>query len=413
MNHTKIAVIGAGAAGMMAAYRAASLGGNVTVFEKNNMVGKKIRITGKGRCNITNACDNDEFIRNVPTNGRFMYSSLNGFTPWDTIDFFESHGLKTKIERGNRVFPVSDKAADVAVTLQRAASDAGAVFSGHKIADVISENGEIRGVILENGEKRDFDKVIIATGGKSYPLTGSTGDGYVFAEKLGHTIIPLKPSLVPIESPDSFCRDMQGLSLKNTGMRVVNIDSGKEVYRDFGEMLFTHFGVSGPMVLSAGANIKNPRQNKYVMYLDLKPALSEEKLNQRILRDFEKNINKAVSNSLGELLPRKMIPVVLKRWGVPFDTKCNSITKEQRAELTALLKSFSINIKGFRPIEEAIVTSGGVSTKELNPSTMESRIVKGLYFAGEVIDVDGYTGGFNLQIAFSTGWTAGESCVGC
>ena len=332
MNHTKIAVIGAGAAGMMAAYRAASLGGNVTVFEKNNMVGKKIRITGKGRCNITNACDNDEFIRNVPTNGRFMYSSLNGFTPWDTIDFFESHGLKTKIERGNRVFPVSDKAADVAVTLQRAASDAGAVFSGHKIADVISENGEIRGVILENGEKRDFDKVIIATGGKSYPLTGSTGDGYVFAEKLGHTIIPLKPSLVPIESPDSFCRDMQGLSLKNTGMRVVNIDSGKEVYRDFGEMLFTHFGVSGPMVLSAGANIKNPRQNKYVMYLDLKPALSEEKLNQRILRDFEKNINKAVSNSLGELLPRKMIPVVLKRWGVPFDTKCNSITKEQRAE---------------------------------------------------------------------------------
>ena len=413
MNHTKIAVIGAGAAGMMAAYRAASLGGNVTVFEKNNMVGKKIRITGKGRCNITNACDNDEFIRNVPTNGRFMYSSLNGFTPWDTIDFFESHGLKTKIERGNRVFPVSDKAADVAVTLQRAASDAGAVFSGHKIADVISENGEIRGVILENGEKRDFDKVIIATGGKSYPLTGSTGDGYVFAEKLGHTIIPLKPSLVPIESPDSFCRDMQGLSLKNTGMRVVNIDSGKEVYRDFGEMLFTHFGVSGPMVLSAGANIKNPRQNKYVMYIDLKPALSEEKLNQRILRDFEKNINKAVSNSLGELLPRKMIPVVLKRWGVPFDTKCISITKEQRAELTALSKSFSINIKGFRPIEEAIVTSGGVSTKELNPSTMESRIVKGLYFAGEVIDVDGYTGGFNLQIAFSTGWTAGESCVGC
>lgn len=413
MHHSKIAVIGAGAAGMMAAYRAASLGGNVTVFEKNNMVGKKIRITGKGRCNITNACDNDEFIRNVPTNGRFMYSSLNGFTPWDTIDFFENHGLKTKIERGNRVFPVSDKAADVAVTLQRAASDAGAVFSGHKIADVISEDGEIRGVVLDSGEEREFDKVIIATGGKSYPLTGSTGDGYVFAEKLGHTIVPLKPSLVPIESPDSFCRDMQGLSLKNTGLRVVNLDSGKEVYRDFGEMLFTHFGISGPMVLSAGANIKNPEQNKYVIYLDLKPALSEEKLNQRILRDFEKNINKAVSNSLGELLPKKMIPVVLKRWGVPFDTKCNSIKKEQRAALTSLLKSFSVNINGFRLIEEAIITSGGVCTRELNPSTMESRIVKGLYFAGEVIDVDGYTGGFNLQIAFSTGWTAGESCVVC
>lgn len=413
MHHSKIAVIGAGAAGMMAAYRAASLGGNVTVFEKNNMVGKKIRITGKGRCNITNACDNDEFIRNVPTNGRFMYSSLNGFTPWDTIDFFENHGLKTKIERGNRVFPVSDKAADVAVTLQRAASDAGTVFSGHKIADVISEDGEIRGVVLDSGEEREFDKVIIATGGKSYPLTGSTGDGYVFAEKLGHTIVPLKPSLVPIESPDSFCRDMQGLSLKNTGLRVVNLDSGKEVYRDFGEMLFTHFGISGPMVLSAGANIKNPEQNKYVIYLDLKPALSEEKLNQRILRDFEKNINKAVSNSLGELLPKKMIPVVLKRWGVPFDTKCNCIKKEQRAALTSLLKSFSVNINGFRPIEEAIITSGGVCTRELNPSTMESRIVKGLYFAGEVIDVDGYTGGFNLQIAFSTGWTAGESCVVC
>lgn len=411
MQGEKIAVIGAGAAGMMAAYRAASLGGDVTVFEKNNMFGKKIRITGKGRCNITNACDNDEFIRNIPTNGRFMYSSLNGFTPWDTIDFFESHGLKTKIERGNRVFPVSDKAADVAMTLHKAATEAGAVFSGHKVTDVLAESGEITGLVLEKGEKRSFQKVIIATGGKSYPLTGSTGDGYAFAQKLGHTIIPLKPSLVPIESPDKFCRDMQGLSLKNTGMTVINADSGKEVFRDFGEMLFTHFGISGPMVLSAGANIKNPDKTKYVIYLDLKPALSEEKLDQRILRDFEKNINKAVSNSLGELLPRKMIPVVLNRWGISFDTKCNSVTREQRTALVKLLKSFSINVKGFRPIEEAIVTSGGVCTKEINPSTMESRIVKGLYFAGEVIDVDGYTGGFNLQIAFSTGWAAGESCL--
>lgn len=411
MEGERIAVIGAGAAGMMAAYRAASLGGNVTVFEKNSMAGKKIRITGKGRCNITNACSNEEFIRNIPTNSRFMYSSLNGFSPWDTIEFFESQGLKTKIERGNRVFPVSDKASDVAVTLQKAASKAGAVFSGHKVESIEAENGVVTGIVLDSGEKREFQRVIIATGGKSYPLTGSTGDGYRFAESLGHSIVPLKPSLVPLESYDSFCRDMQGLSLKNTGMKVIDEDSGKEVYKDFGEMLFTHFGISGPMVLSAGANIKNPDKKRYTVYLDLKPALSEEKLNQRLLRDFEKNINKAVSNSLGELLPRKMIPVVLKRWGVPFDTKCNSITREQRAALVKLLKGFSVRVKGFRPIEEAIVTSGGVSVKEINPSTMESRIVKGLYFAGEVIDVDGYTGGFNLQIAFSTGWAAGESCV--
>lgn len=411
MAGERIAVIGAGAAGMMAAYRAACLGGNVTVFEKNSMAGKKIRITGKGRCNITNACSNEEFIRNIPTNSRFMYSSLNGFSPWDTIEFFESQGLKTKIERGNRVFPVSDKASDVAVTLQKAAANSGAVFSGHRVDRIEAENGAVKAVVLDSGEKREFQRIIIATGGKSYPLTGSTGDGYRFAQELGHSIVPLKPSLVPLESSDSFCRDMQGLSLKNTGMRVVDEESGKEVYSDFGEMLFTHFGISGPMVLSAGANIKNPDKKRYTVYLDLKPALSEEKLNQRLLRDFEKNINKAVSNSFGELLPRKMIPVILKRWGVPFDTKCNSITKEQRIALIKLLKGFSVSVKGFRPIEEAIVTSGGVNVKEINPSTMESKIVKGLFFAGEVIDVDGYTGGFNLQIAFSTGWAAGESCV--
>lgn len=406
----KVAVIGAGAAGLMAAGSAAEYGAKVTLIEKNPRVGRKIMITGKGRCNLCNNCDVQTFINNVPVNGRFLYSAVNNFTPADTIDFFESLGLATKTERGNRVFPQSDKAVDVVDAMRRFAFDSGVKIVNDTAVKLLTENGEAVGVECQN-ETYYADSVIICCGGKSYPLTGSTGDGYTLARQAGHTVTELKPSLVPLESPDNDCKSMQGLSLKNVSLKIVDNNSNKEIYSYFGEMLFTHFGISGPMVLSASSHIRDIKIGQYTAVIDLKPALSFEQLDKRLQNEFGANANKDVSNAFSKLLPKKIIVPVLKRWGVPFDKKCNVITKEERRYLAKLLKGFAIELSGFRPIEEAIVTSGGVKTTEINPKTMESKLVSGLFFAGEVIDCDAYTGGFNLQIAWSTGRLAGQSCV--
>lgn len=408
MVSKKVVVIGAGAAGLMAAGFAAENGANVTVIEKNKRVGRKIMITGKGRCNVTNDCDVQTYIRNVPVNGRFLYSAINNFTPQDTIYFFEELGLSLKTERGNRVFPESDKALDVVDTLHDFILDKGCKLVCDTAKALIIEDGEVIGVKCEE-ETYYADSVIICCGGKSYPLTGSTGDGYILAKQAGHTVTELKPSLVPLESKNTDCKSMQGLALKNVGLKIIDNNSKKTVYTDFGEMLFTHFGVSGPMILSASSHIRDITEGKYTAEIDLKPALSLEQLDKRIQNDFRENANKDVSNSFSKLLPRKIIIPVLKRWEVPFDKKCNSITKEERKKLCELLKVFTVDISGFRPIEEAIITSGGVKTSEINPKTMESKLVHGLYFAGEVIDCDAYTGGFNLQIAWSTGKLAGEN----
>ena len=408
MISKKVVVIGAGAAGLMAAGNAAQFGASVTLIEKNQRVGRKIMITGKGRCNVTNNCDIQAFINNVPVNGRFLYSALNNFSPQDTMSFFEDLGLELKTERGNRVFPVSDRAVDVVDTLFDFVADNGVNLVCDSAKALIIEDGEVIGVKCES-ETYYADSVIICCGGKSYPLTGSTGDGYLLAKQAGHTITDLKPSLVPLQSNNPDCKAMQGLALKNISFKIVNNESKKIVYNDFGEMLFTHFGISGPVVLSASSQIRDITENKYYAEIDLKPALSIEQLDKRLQNDFTENVNKDVSNSFSKLLPRKIIVPVLKRWGVPFDKKCNSITKEERRRLCEILKSFIIEINGFRPIEEAIITSGGIKTNEINPKTMESKLVKGLYFAGEVIDCDAYTGGFNLQIAWSTGKLAGEN----
>lgn len=404
----KTAIVGGGAAGLMAAGFASMYGAEVVVFEKMPRVGRKILISGKGRCNLTNACDIQTFMSNVPVNNKFLYSAINNFPPYDIIDFFENLGLKTKVERGNRVFPVSDKAMDVVDTMRRFAIDNGARIKTAEVEDIIIENNAVKSVRVD-GSIYDFDNVILATGGLSYPRTGSTGDGFRFSEKLGHTVIPAKPSLVPLESPDKSCKKMQGLSLKNVGLKVTDNNS-KTVYSDFGEMLFTHFGLSGPMILSASCNMRD-YSSGYTAHIDLKPALDREQLDKRILRDFQDNINKAVSNSLSALLPKKMIPVVLERWDIAQDKKCNSVTKEERAQLVNILKDFTVSISAPRPIEEAIITSGGVKVSEINPKTMESKLIKGLYFAGELIDVDAYTGGFNLTIAWATGKLAGENAI--
>lgn len=408
MVSKKVVVIGAGAAGLMAAGFAAENGANVTLIEKNKRVGRKIMITGKGRCNVANDCDVQTYIRNVPVNGRFLYSAINNFTPQDTMYFFEEIGVPLKTERGNRVFPVSDKAIDVVDALHDFILEKGCKLVCDTAKALIIENGEVIGVKCEE-ETYYADSVIICCGGKSYPLTGSTGDGYTLAKQAGHTITELKPSLVPLESKNTDCKSMQGLALKNVGLKIIDNNSQKTVYTDFGEMLFTHFGVSGPMILSASSHIRDITEGKYTAEIDLKPALSSEQLDKRIQNDFRDNSNKDVSNSFSKLLPRKIIIPVLKRWGVPFDKKCNSITKEERRKLCEILKAFTIDIIGFRPIEEAIITSGGIKTSEINPKTMESKLVHGLYFAGEVIDCDAYTGGFNLQIAWSTGKLAGEN----
>lgn len=410
MPKPKVAVIGAGAAGLMAAGAAAQAGASVMLIEKNPKVGRKLMITGKGRCNLTNNCDVRTFIENVPVNGRFLYSALNRFNPYDTMEFFEGLGLKLKTERGNRVFPESDRAVDVVDTLYGYVNRCKVKILHAQAKGLIIENNEAIGVSTDRGDVFS-DSVIVCCGGKSYPLTGSTGDGYSFAESAGHTVVAPKPSLVPLESTDGECKSMQGLALKNVSLKIVDNSSGKELYSDFGEMLFTHFGMSGPMILSASSHIREVPNGGCTAVIDLKPALSLEQLDKRLQNDFRENSNRDVSNSFSKLLPRKIIVPVLKRWGVPFDRKCNSVTREERRSLCTLLKGFALPVSGFRPIEEAIVTSGGVAVSEINPKTMESKLVSGLYFAGEVIDCDAYTGGFNLQIAWSTGRLAGESAA--
>ncbi len=406
----KVIVIGAGASGLMAAGTAAENGHNVVLVERNDKVARKVMITGKGRCNVTNNCTLiNDLIQNVPTNGRFLYGAFSKFMPIDTMEFFEDMGVALKVERGNRVFPESDKAVEIVDALNAFSSDAGVKRIKGRATSLIAENGEIKGVKLEDGEEISADAVIVATGGASYPLTGSTGDGYELAKQVGHTVTELKPSLVPLVCHEGFCMDLQGLSLRNVEITVLDTDTYKEVYKDFGEMLFTHFGVSGPLVLSASSHMKDIKPRKYEIHIDLKPALSYEQLDKRIQRDFLENSNKNFINALDALLPKKLVPVIVKLSGIKPAVKVNQITKQQRSELVNLLKDLKVTVNGFRPIEEAIVTSGGVSVKEIDPKTMESKLVKGLYFAGEVIDVDAYTGGFNLQIAFSTGNLAGSS----
>ncbi len=404
---SKVIVIGAGASGLMAGGYAGYYGNDVLIFEKNEYVGRKLRITGKGRCNLTNNCDNTAFLANVPTNSRFLYSAINSFNAQDTMNFFEEKGLALKTERGNRVFPVSDKAVDVVEVLKKFVKDNGCRVIHEEIKSLVVQDNTVCGVKTVQGKTYHADRVIVATGGKSYPKTGSTGTGYLLARQVGHTIVPPKPSLVPIVSHDKFCKELQGLSLKNVALSVIFRKNGKSVYEDFGEMLFTHFGVSGPLVLSASAHLTDKLLKDYYLSLDIKPALSEKQLDLRILRDFELFINKDIINALGKLLPSKLIPVVLRRADIPFTTKCNSLTREQRHALLQTIKHFTVSLQEFRPLDEAIITSGGVSTREINPRTMESRLCRNLYFVGEVIDVDAYTGGFNLQIAFSTAYLAG------
>ena len=407
-----IAVIGGGPAGMMAAATAAELGADVVLFEKNKQLGKKLRITGKGRCNVTNNCQAQEFMANVPANGRFIWSALDRFSPADTINMFEELGVPLKTERGRRVFPVSDKAGDIAGAMVKKCQRAGVHIVNEKVFGLAAEGNHKWKVMYSSGATI-FDKVIICTGGMSYPLTGSDGDGYKFAERLGHNIKDLSPSLVPIVCKDRECAELQGLSLKNVSIKIVKLDGQKPkvVFEDFGEMMFTHFGITGPMVLSASAHVEDLGTCAFKVMIDMKPALDELKLDARLLSDFSKYANRDFANSLNELLPQKMIPVVVKRSGIEPHKKVNSITKAERRNLVELLKNFEITIDRFRPIEEAIITRGGIDVKQINPKTMQSKICEGLYFAGEVIDVDAYTGGFNLQIAFSTGVLAGESAA--
>lgn len=407
-----VLVIGGGAAGMMAAGTAAGRGLSVCLLEKNQLPGRKICITGKGRCNLTNHCDVRTVIESTPTNGRFLYGAVSHFPPEETIRFFEGLGLPLKTERGNRVFPVSDRAADVAAKLLEFDRGSGVRMMRGEAAHLLIQEGSVRGAALRNGETVSADCVAVCCGGASYPSTGSTGDGYRLAREAGHTVAALRPSLVPLvcaEGDAGDCREMTGLSLKNVAVRVMDGKNGKAVYEDFGELLFTHFGLSGPVILSASAHMRDMAPGRYRVEIDLKPALSPEKLDLRLQRDLEANINRDFGNSLSALLPRKLIPVAVRRSGIPPETKCNAVTREMRRSFGELLKNFGFSVQGFRPIEEAVVTSGGVSVKEIDPRTMQSKLVKGLYFAGEVIDVDAYTGGFNLQIAFSTGRLAGNS----
>lgn len=406
MNNT-VAVIGGGPAGMMAASVASKNGRNVILFEKNNILGKKLLITGKGRCNITNAAPIEDFIKNVPTNGNFLYSAFYSFTNDDLISLLAKLGLETKVERGERVFPVSDKATDVLNALKKMLSICKVKTVRATVKKILCEKDGSKCVITNDNKAFRCESVIIATGGVSYPLTGSTGDGYKFARSFGHTVTDIKPSLVPIELNESYVKDVMGLSLKNIEIKVT--DNKKIIYSDFGEMLFTHFGVSGPVILSASSHIRNISNKSYSLHIDLKPALDFDTLDKRILRDFDEQKNKDFSNSLGGLLPKKLIPLIVNLSKIPPETKVNEITRDQRHCLVNLLKDLTFTIKKFRPVSEAIITSGGICVKEINPSTMESKIIPGIFFAGEIIDVDAYTGGFNLQIAFSTGYLAGKN----
>ena len=403
-----VAVIGGGAAGMMAALAAAEEGKDVLIIEKNKMLGRKVRITGKGRCNVTNSAPADEMLRFVPKNSRFLISSFKRFDNTDLISLLEGAGLKLKTERGGRVFPESDKAADVVNTFMRLlAKERVRVLICDSVTELLTEDGKIKGLKTAKGRTVLSEKVILCTGGKSYPLTGSDGSGYELAKSVGHTVVPPKAALVPLETKESWVAELQGLSLKNVAVALK--ENGKKIYDDFGEMMFTHFGITGPVVLSSSCHVSDTEKNSYTFEIDLKPALDEKQLEDRILRDFAENVNKNFENALGKLYPQKLIPVMVKLSGIDPYKKVNSITREERRSLLKLTKCLALGISRPRPIDEAIVTDGGINTKEINPSTMESRLVGGLFFAGEVIDVAAYTGGYNLQIAFSTGYTAGKS----
>ena len=405
----KVVIIGAGPAGMTAAYSASQNGIDVVLVEKNERVGRKLLITGKGRCNITNNCEVEELIANVNTNGKFLYSAFYTFTNDAVMEMFESLGVRLKTERGNRVFPESDRAMDVVDAMARLIKRKNIkLVTGKTVKDIKEKNGKVESVVLSDGKEIKADAVIIATGGASYQRTGSTGDGYRLAEKLGHKITPLKPSLIGLEIQEDFVSKLKGLSLRNVAINVYG-KKNKKIYDDFGEMEFTDYGVDGPIIKSASCIMRDLSKESYKISLDLKPALDHEKLDKRVQRDFQKYINKRFENSLSDLLPSKMIPVVVELSGIDPATPVNSITKEERRNLVDTIKNIEMHVKRYRPMEEAIVTSGGVKTSEINSSTMESKLVEGLYFAGEVIDVDAYTGGFNLQIAFSTGYLAGSN----
>ena len=412
----KTIIIGGGPAGILAAISAANKGDNVTILEKMEQIGKKIRITGKGRCNITNSADMSEFMKNIPGNARFLYSAFNNFTNQDIINLLNNENVETKVERGGRVFPKSDKANDVLKALTKILEKLKVeILTNSEVVKINVKENRVESVVLKNKSVIKADKIILATGGKSYPITGSTGDGYKIAENLGHTIITPKPALVPLTCTKEdlkVCKDLQGLTLKNVAIKVKANE--KTIYEDFGEMLFTHLGISGPIVLSSSSIISRYKnysellkENKIKIDIDLKPALDEEKLELRIMRDFEENKNKQYKNSLDKLLPQKLIPIIVEKSGINPEKKVNEITKVERKKLVNTLKQLTLIVDGFRPIEEAIVTAGGINIKEINPKTMESKIIQGLYFAGEIIDVDALTGGFNLQIAYSTGYTAG------
>ena len=397
-------VIGGGPAGMFASILAAQQGNRVLLLERNERLGKKLLITGKGRCNVTNACSAQEVLQNIPRNGRFLYSAMENYPPAQIMDFFESHGCKLKVERGNRVFPVTDKSSSVLECLRNVMHKSGVHISNERALDILTDDTGITGVKTARGVV-NAKWVILATGGVSYPTTGSTGDGYEMARRLGHTIIEPQGSLVPLECAGTDCPDMQGLSLRNVSVKLLN-GKNKVLYKDFGELLFTHFGISGPTVLSASAHMKG---DNCKLVIDLKPALDEGKLNDRILRDLDQYKNRSMENALTDLLPRSMIPVILNRLQIPFDLQANSLTKQQRRALVELLKNFSLEITGKRPVAEAIITSGGIKVSEIDPKTMASKLVPGLYFAGEIIDCDAYTGGFNLQIAWATAYAAANA----
>ena len=413
----RVIVVGGGPAGMMAAITAAENGNDVTIIEKMPSLGRKLLITGKGRCNITSSLYMSEFIKNTPGNGRFLYSAFQNYTNKDIIEFLKKQGLEVKEERGNRIFPVTDKSIDVLNCFKKRIDELKIKCKlDTRVEKILIKNNEVLGV-RTNKEIIQTDKIILATGGKSYPLTGSTGDGYKIAKDLGHIITPIKPSLVPLEVYEKEeCKKLQGLSLRNVEIKIIDEERKKIIYEDFGEMVFTHFGISGPIILSGSAHLAKYKdidyllKKKYInLSIDLKPALTEEQLDNRILRDFKEFKNKQFKHSLDKLLPQKMIPLIVELSGINENKRVNEITKTERKRLGQLLKCFTIKIKAFRPVEEAIITSGGISTREIDPKTMESKIIKGLYFAGEIIDVDAYTGGFNLQIAYSTGYTAGIS----
>ena len=409
---SRVVIIGGGAAGLMAAISAANADSSakITVIERNSRPARKIMITGKGRCHVTNNCDIDTLISNVSHNGKFLYSAFNSLSAKDTYEMFERWGVPLKTERGNRVFPVSDKAVDIVDALVNNAKRKCKIIEG-RAKSIDTTDSKVCGVRLENGEFFEADSVILATGGMSYSVTGSSGDGYKIAQNIGHTVTDIKPSLIPLECHEGFCSRLSGLTLKNVTLSVFEEGKKKPVFSELGEMLFTHFGISGPLVLSASAHIKDFQNKSYKAVIDLKPALTSEQLDKRILRDFSEELNKDFSNSLDALLPKSLIPIVVNLSGIEPDRKVNQISREERLKLAEFIKGFTLKITGTRPIEEAIITRGGIPVKEINSSTMESKLIKGLYFAGEIIDVEAYSGGFNLQIAFSTGYLAGKNSV--